>query len=62
MRLILAALIVCVALPEAEAAGDKAKCKTRCDSNYQFCLNRSTTKGARKSCKVDRKACKTTCK
>lgn len=62
MRLILAALIVCVAVPQAEAAKDKGQCKNRCDSNYQFCVSRSTTKNARKSCKVDRKLCKSTCK
>jgi len=62
MRLILAALVVCIALPEADGAGNKAQCKNRCDSNYQFCLNRATTKAARKSCKADRKLCYSTCK
>ena len=62
MRLLIAALIVFVALPEANAAGDKGQCKNRCDSNYQFCQNRATTKAARKSCAADRKLCKSTCK
>jgi hypothetical protein len=61
MRFIVAALILTVAIPEAFASG-KGQCKTRCDSSYQFCVNRSTTKQARKSCKVDRKLCKRTCK
>ena len=62
MRLILSALILCLAVPAAEAAGNKGECKSRCDTNYQFCLNRSTTKQARKSCKVDRKTCKKSCR
>jgi hypothetical protein len=63
MRFVIAAvLILGVGLPAAEAAGDKGACKSRCDTNYQFCVNRATTKQARKSCKVDRKTCKATCK
>jgi len=62
MRLTIAALILTVAIPEAQAAGDKGQCKSRCDSSYQFCLNRATTKNAKKSCKVDRKNCKKTCR
>jgi len=62
MRLAIAALILAVAAPSAHAASKKAQCKNRCDSNYQFCMNRSTTKQAKKSCKADRKNCKGTCK
>jgi hypothetical protein len=29
---------------------------------YQFCLNRTHTKQARKSCKADRKLCKHSCR
>jgi hypothetical protein len=61
MRLLIAGLILSVA-PTAYAAGPKGQCKNRCDSNYQFCLNRARTKQARKSCKADLKSCKGTCK
>lgn len=62
MRLTIATLILTIAIPEAQAKGDKGQCKSRCDSSYQFCLNRTTTKQAKKSCKLDRKLCKKTCK
>jgi hypothetical protein len=61
MRLLIPALILAVSMP-AFAASKKGQCKNRCDSNYQFCLNRATTKQAKKSCKTDRKNCKGTCK
>jgi|GraSoiStandDraft_41_1057321.scaffolds.fasta_scaffold03615_4 hypothetical protein len=62
MRFVIAGLILSVALPAAEAGSRNAgQCKARCDSNYQFCQNRSTTKQARKSCRADRKICKKTC-
>jgi len=63
MRLILAVLIFSVTLPEADAgSGNKAQCTNRCDSNYQLCVSRAGTKQARKSCKVDRKLCKSGCR
>ena len=61
MRFSIAALILAVSMP-AFAANKKGQCKNRCDTNYQFCLNRSTTKQAKKSCKTDRKNCKGTCR
>ena len=61
MRLIFAVLIVCLGAPEIEAK-DKAQCSNRCDSTYQFCVSRATTKQAKKSCKADRKLCKSYCK
>jgi hypothetical protein len=62
MRLMIAALFLSVAIPEADAAGNKGQCKSRCDSSYQFCLNRATTKNAKKSCKADHKTCKSSCR
>lgn len=62
MRLFLAALVLCIAIPEADAGGPKAQCKNRCDSSYQFCAARAGTKQARKACKVDRKLCKSGCR
>jgi hypothetical protein len=61
MRFAIAALILAVSMP-AFAASRKAQCKNRCDSSYQFCVNRATTKQAKKSCKVDRKNCKGSCR
>jgi len=61
MRFTIAFLILGLALPTADAGGSKAACRNRCDSMYQFCLNRSTTKAARKSCKADFKNCKGQC-
>lgn len=53
-----------LALPMPVAAGGKnpGACKNRCDSNYQFCMSRAITKNAKKSCKADRKTCKSQCK
>ena len=62
MRLIIAVLVLSVCPPLMKAASKKGECKNRCDSSYQFCLNRSTTKQAKKACKLDRKTCKRTCK
>jgi len=62
MRLTIAALILALAAPAVDAASSKAQCKNRCDSNYQFCMNRATTKNAKKSCKQDRKTCKGSCR
>ncbi len=62
MRLTLFALILSIAGPEAFAASPKGVCKNRCDSNYQMCVGRAGNKHARKSCKVDRKLCKSSCK
>jgi hypothetical protein len=61
MRFAIAVLILAVSMP-AFAASKKAQCKNRCDSSYQFCVNRATTKQAKKSCKVDRKNCKGQCR
>lgn len=60
MRLTIAVLIFCVA--PSFAASRKAQCKNRCDSSYQFCMNRARTKQAKKSCKADRKSCKSGCR
>ena len=62
MRFVIAGLILTLGLPAAEAAGRKGQCKNQCDAQYQFCLNRSTTKQARKSCKPGRKTCKGQCR
>jgi hypothetical protein len=62
MRFLIAALILAVAAPGLHATSSKSQCKTRCDSNYQFCMNRATTKQAKKSCKADRKTCKGNCR
>jgi len=61
MRLIIAAVILSIASP-AFAASRKSQCKSRCDSTYQFCMNRARTKQQKKSCKADRKTCKSTCR
>jgi hypothetical protein len=62
MRFVIASLVLMVALPEADAAGGKGQCKNQCNTQYQFCLNRSRTKQARNSCKTLRKACRGTCR
>jgi hypothetical protein len=60
MRLMIAVLILSVT--PGFAASRKAQCKNRCDSSYSFCMNRARTKQARKSCKADRKSCKSGCR
>ena len=65
MRFAIAVLILAVTLPSAEAAGKgnpKHQCQTQCDSGYQLCKNRSTTKLARKGCKINRKSCRSVCR
>ena len=61
MRLVIAGLALLLAAP-AFAKSPKSQCKDRCKTEYKFCLNRSTTKNAKKSCKKDRKLCKGNCK
>ncbi len=61
MRFMIAGLILALTLPAAEATSPRAQCQDRCGGQYRFCLNRSHTKQARKSCKVDRKGCKSQC-
>lgn len=60
MRLTLAVLILMVS--PLSFGRDKGVCKDRCGSNYQFCMNRATTKQAKKSCKADLKTCRHSCK
>jgi hypothetical protein len=63
MRFVVTGLILLMGLPAAEAASSpKAGCTSRCSSSYQFCLNRSHTKAARKSCRTSHKSCKQTCR
>ncbi len=61
MRLIVATLILALASP-AWARKDNGACKNRCDSTYQFCMSRALTKAAKKSCKADRKTCRSQCR
>jgi hypothetical protein len=62
MRLMIATLILSVAAPAFAGGKNPGGCKSRCDSNYQFCVSRAVTKNAKKSCKADRKTCKSQCK
>ena len=55
-------LLGALGTPAFAGARDTGACKSRCDSNYQFCSSRAVTKNAKKSCKADRKACKSQCK
>jgi hypothetical protein len=61
MRFAIAGLLLAMTLPAANARNYKKECKDHCVSQYKFCLNRSTTKGARKACKAERKVCKSHC-
>ena len=61
MRLLMAALLLSVSLPLAGASVARDQCNLRCSQEYQTCLKRATTKGARKSCAVFRKTCKHGC-
>jgi hypothetical protein len=54
-------LIMLAAIPSMEAKSATAQCRKRCVVEYKFCLNRSTTKQARRECKVLEKTCKGTC-
>jgi hypothetical protein len=61
MRFLIAGLLLASYLPLAGAPTQKAQCKTRCSTEYDFCVKRSTTKQARKACSVYRKNCKNGC-
>jgi hypothetical protein len=63
MRFAVVVLILGVALPAwaVDKKSPKGQCSDRCQSTYQFCLNRATTKDARKACKVNKKPCKKQC-
>lgn len=67
MRLLISSLVTLSLLGPLDTpafAGGKnpGACKSRCDTNYQFCVSRAITKAAKKSCKADRKTCKSQCK
>jgi hypothetical protein len=67
MRLLFVSLVTISLLGPLDTsafAGGKnsGACKSRCDSNYQFCESRAITKSAKKSCKADRKTCKSQCR
>jgi hypothetical protein len=61
MRLLIAALVLLAAVPAGDAKSVKAQCTDRCQVNYKFCLNRTTTAKGRSQCKVERKNCHGTC-
>lgn len=62
MRVMTVSLIVALATPVFSGTKSPSTCKSHCDSNYQFCMSRATTKSAKKACKTDRKNCKGQCK
>jgi hypothetical protein len=62
MRYLIAAVVFFAAIPAGEATPpSKAQCKSRCQTQYEFCLKRSLTKRAKASCKLDRNRCHGTC-
>jgi hypothetical protein len=61
MRFVMAALILTLVLPIADAAGSKGGCSNHCDSIYASCMSRAKSGQARKSCKTTHKACQVTC-
>jgi hypothetical protein len=45
-----------------DAAPDiRARCRSTCQQQYEYCMKASPTKAARKNCAVARKACKKGC-
>ncbi len=61
MRLVIAGLILAMTPAAIFAKSPKGQCKDRCNGQYNFCRNRTTTKQAAKSCKTTRKVCKSQC-
>lgn len=61
MRFLIAALVFLTAVPAVESKSVKGQCTDRCQVNYKFCLNRTTTEKGRSQCKVERKNCHGTC-
>jgi hypothetical protein len=62
MRFFVASLILSIGTPAFAGSKNIDACKSRCDTNYQFCTSRAVTKNAKKSCKADRKTCKSACR
>jgi len=66
MRLLFVSLVTLSLLgpldTPAFAGKNPGACKSRCDTNYEFCVSRAVTKAAKKSCKADRKTCKSQCR
>jgi hypothetical protein len=62
MRFLVASLILSIGTPAFAGRKNTDACRSRCDTNYQFCMSRAVTKNAKKTCKVDRKACKSQCR
>ena len=62
MRFAIAMIVLLVAaVPASEAKSARAQCRDHAQSEYNFCLKRSTTKRARAQCKVEVKHSKGQC-
>ena len=54
MRFAIAAVLLLAAgVPATEAKSTRMICSDRCNVQYHFCLNRTTTKHGRDLCKID---------
>ena len=61
MRFLMATLLVSALLVPANASVARDQCTSRCSLNYQTCLKRAHSKGARKECVVSRRTCRFGC-
>jgi hypothetical protein len=53
--------LLAAAVPASEAKSPRAQCKDQAQSQYNFCLKRSTTKKGRAMCKADLKTTRSRC-
>jgi hypothetical protein len=60
MRVYLAAAIL-TALTLAAAPSQQRQCKSSCDVNYNFCMERAIGKLGHKQCRANRASCKRGC-
>jgi hypothetical protein len=61
MRFLIAGLLLAASLPLVGAPDQKSQCKSRCSTQYDFCMKTSRTKQMRKNCAIAQKNCKKGC-
>jgi hypothetical protein len=61
MRFLIAGVLLAASLPLVGAPDQRARCKSACSTQYDFCLKSSPTKQLRKNCVIARKNCTKGC-
>jgi hypothetical protein len=61
MKLLIACLLAASFVPSSAFADARSACRTRCVQQYKFCMKAALTNVNKKTCSVNRKACKNGC-